>query len=153
MFKKITYWVTTTIIVLELAVGGLLDLIRPPAIMNIMSQLGYPEYFVAILGFWKLLGAMALAAPALPRLKEWAYAGVFFEMSGAAISHLAAHQAGPNLLAPLAFLTLAVASWATRPQTRTRALWRWSGSNVEKASPGPPPSWRAGEPDLRGLGR
>ena len=49
-------------------------------------HLGYPLYFITIIGFWKVLGAITLLAPGFPRLKEWAYAGIFFDLTGAAAS-------------------------------------------------------------------
>src|SRR5262249_18877024 len=82
-------------------------------------QLGYPVYFVMILGFWKLLGSLALVVPGLPRVKEWAYAGIFFNMTGAAVSHLVCHDAAWHVGVTLGLAALAVASWALRPASRT----------------------------------
>src|SRR5215831_4693932 len=94
--KVIGYWVTTAIVEFELLVGGLADLVHgrtvlvagPPA-PDVLTHLGYPVYLLTIIGIWKLLGGIALVVPRFPRLKEWAYAGVFFEMTGAAASWIA----------------------------------------------------------------
>ena len=87
-----------------------------------MPVLGYPLYFFAILGFWKVLGAIAILAPRFPRLKEWAYAGIFFDLTGAAASVAAVGVYGTyafHIIAPLVIAGLTVASWALRPQSRT----------------------------------
>jgi uncharacterized membrane protein YphA (DoxX/SURF4 family) len=88
------YWVATVFIALELAVGGFMDLtngremvVAGQHVDDVVRHLGYPTYLTRLLGAWKLLGAVALVAPRNPRLKEWAYAGTFFELTGAAISH------------------------------------------------------------------
>jgi len=78
----------------------------------------YPAYFVAIIGFWKVLGSMALLAPGFPRLKEWTYAGIFFNMTGACASHIAAGSEAWHVPLTLAFAALTVASWALRPANR-----------------------------------
>jgi uncharacterized membrane protein YphA (DoxX/SURF4 family) len=83
-----------------------------------MAALGYPAYFVTILGAWKLLGGLALLAPRLPRLKEWAYAGIAFDLTGAAFSHAAVGHPAAKVIAPLVILGLAAASWALRPASR-----------------------------------
>ncbi len=86
-----------------------------------MVLLGYPLYFFHILGFWKVLGAIAILVPRFPRLKEWAYAGIFFDLTGAAASCVAVGGSGPyafHVLAPLVLAALAIASWALRPASR-----------------------------------
>ena len=89
---------------------------------GIVHVLGYPLYFMTVLGFWKVLGAIALLAPRFPRLKEWAYAGIFFYVTGAAASHAAVGGYGTcafYILVNLFLAVLVVASWALRPQSRT----------------------------------
>jgi DoxX-like family len=88
---------------------------------GVVPVLGYPLYFFAILGFWKLLGAIAILVPRFPRLKEWAYAGIFFDLTGAAASCAAVGGYGVyafHVLAPLFLACLTMASWALRPQSR-----------------------------------
>jgi hypothetical protein len=124
--KGIAYWATTIIVVLELLAGGVTDLIHGPALLFVgdpvvlvLAQLGYPVYLLNILGVWRLLGATALLAPRFPRLKEWAYAGTFIELTGAAASWAARGGGMGDLIWPLAFAVITLASWALRPPSRT----------------------------------
>jgi uncharacterized membrane protein YphA (DoxX/SURF4 family) len=117
--KTIGYWVTTAIVAFVLLSGGAAELAHRRETIEGMAHLGYPLYFTAILGFWKVLGGITLLAPRFPRLKEWAYAGAFFDLTGATASHAARGDDAGHLLWPLIFAILAVASWALRPQSRT----------------------------------
>jgi hypothetical protein len=88
---------------------------------GVIPVLGYPTYFFAILGFWKVLGAIALLVPRFPLLKEWAYAGIFFDLTGAAVSYAAVGGLGVydfHVIAPLIITGFTVASWALRPESR-----------------------------------
>jgi hypothetical protein len=91
-----------------------MDLLRLPPFFAIAKHLGYPDYFPVILGFWKVLGVAAVLAPRFPILKEWAYAGMFFTMTGAAVSHVAVGDPIVMLVAPIIFSGLVAASWALR---------------------------------------
>lgn len=108
----IVYRAATTITVLELLAGGAADLANLRPVNKVMQHLGYPDYFTRILGFWKVLGAIALITPNHPRLREWAYAGTFFDLTGAAASHIARGNKASNLIAPLSFTAVALASRA-----------------------------------------
>jgi hypothetical protein len=115
----IAYWVTTALVVSELALGGVWDVLRVPRVRELIVSLGYPPYFLVILGIWKLLGAVALISPKFPRLKEWAYAGVLFDLTGAVASLFASGLIGVGTMAyPIAMMGVAVASWALRPPSR-----------------------------------
>ena len=115
----IAYWVTTALVVFELVLGGVWDVLRVPQVRALFERLGYPSYFLVILGTWKLLGAVALVIPRFPRLKEWAYAGVMFDLTGAVASLLASGLMGASTLAfPIVMTGVAVASWALRPPSR-----------------------------------
>jgi uncharacterized membrane protein YphA (DoxX/SURF4 family) len=116
--RAIAYWLTTVLVAAESLAGGLWDLLRIPHVRAVNEHLGYPEYFLVILGVWKVLGAAALLAPRFPRLKEWAYAGLVFNMTGAVASHLAVGDGAEALVAPVIFTGLASASWALRPPDR-----------------------------------
>lgn len=116
--RKIGYAATTGLVTLGFAFGGIMDLSKSPEIMQGMTALGYPAYVATLLGVWKLLGAAAVAAPGLPRLKEWAYAGMFFDLSGAFVSHAASGDGTDKLMPPLVLLALVLASWALRPASR-----------------------------------
>ncbi len=88
---------------------------------GVVLVLGYPMYFFGILGFWKVLGAIAILVPRYPRLKEWAYAGIFFDLTGAAVSCAAVGGYGAyyfHVIAPLILAVLTMASWALRPESR-----------------------------------
>jgi uncharacterized membrane protein YphA (DoxX/SURF4 family) len=115
----IAYWVTTALVVFELAMGGVWDVLRVPQVRGLVERLGYPPYFLVILGTWKLLGAVALVIPKFPRLKEWAYAGVLFDLTGAVGSLLASGLMDVGTMAyPILMTGVAVASWALRPSSR-----------------------------------
>jgi uncharacterized membrane protein YphA (DoxX/SURF4 family) len=115
----IAYWVTTALVVFELGLGGAWDVMQVPQVRELMDHLGYPHYFLVILGIWKLFGAIALLIPRFPRLKEWAYAGAVFDLTGAVASLFASGLASVSTVAyPIAMIGAAVASWALRPPSR-----------------------------------
>jgi len=125
--KGIGYWATTSIVALELLAGGVTDLVHGRTslvagqpVAEVLEHLGYPAYLLRILGVWKLLGAIALLAPRFPRLKEWAYAGEFFAMTGAAASGVVRGKDDPGTLIwpPLILAVLTLISWVLRPQSR-----------------------------------
>ena len=117
-FRSACYWFATAAVAAELAVGGIWDIARLPFVRDLVTHLGYPSYFLVLLGTWKVLGAVALIVPRRPLLKEWAYAGAFFAYTGAIVSHLTTGYdlAEVGLLAVLTVLT--VLSWALRPPSR-----------------------------------
>jgi hypothetical protein len=121
--KNIAYWTTTILIAFFIGSGGVAQMAQYHGNPHgVVPVLGYPMYFFAILGFWKVLGAIAILLPRFPRLKEWAYAGIFFDLTGAAASCAAVGVYGVyafHILAPLFLAVLAVASWALRPESRT----------------------------------
>jgi uncharacterized membrane protein YphA (DoxX/SURF4 family) len=107
------------LVVFELGMGGVWDVLRVPQVRGLIERLGYPSYFLIIPGIWKLLGAMALAIPRFPRLKEWAYAGVLFDLTGAVASLWASGLVDMGTVAyPIVMAVVAVASWALRPLSR-----------------------------------
>ncbi len=121
--KNIAYWTTTILIAFFIGTGGAAQIAQylgnPHGVVPV---LGYPMYFFAILGFWKVLGAIAILVPRYPRLKEWAYAGIFFDLTGAVASVAAVGVYGAyafHILAPLILTGITVASWALRPESRT----------------------------------
>lgn len=117
--RAIVYWVATPLLVFELVLGGIWDVLRVPHVRVVIERLGYPLYFLVILGVWKLLGAVALVIPRFPRLKEWAYAGVVFNLTGALVSHVASGDIEPG---PMSYLVVMVGitatSWSLRPPSR-----------------------------------
>lgn len=116
--NKIIYWVATVWLSLGMLSTGIVQLIKMKEEADMMAHLGYPLYFLTLLGIWKILGVVAVLVPKLPLLKEWAYAGFFFSMSGAIYSHIASGDADKELFGPVLLLVLTVASWYFRPADR-----------------------------------
>lgn len=115
--KPIFYWIATIIIVLQSLTGAYLDLTRNPDFVNVFTQLGYPLYLLTILGVWRILGTIALLVPKFPRLKEWAYAGLIFDFTGAGSSHIFIGDM-VGAIFPFVFAAITFASWAWRPTDR-----------------------------------
>ncbi|MCA9572230.1 MAG: DoxX family protein [Myxococcales bacterium] len=124
------YWMATGLFAFALAGSGVMDLVLPPMLAEGMQHLGYPDYFVRILGVWKLLGVLALLAPGTRRLKEWAYAGFFFDLSGAVVSHLVMGDGLGGALAPFVLLAIGAASYALRPAGRALEIDALHGEPV-----------------------
>jgi hypothetical protein len=91
---------------------------NPPALQGAL-RLGFPVYFAVLLGVWKILGAIAILLPRFPLLKEWAYAGIFFDLTGAAVASAATGLPWWHVAAPLVITLVAVLSWSLRPHDRT----------------------------------
>jgi hypothetical protein len=135
--KTAAFWATTILGPTSFVIGGVLGLVGGPEVVNATRHLGYPLYFVTILSTWKLLGAIAITAPGLPRVKEWAYAGFFFDLTAAAISHAAVGDGAGDVVAPLVFLALVAASYVLRPASRRlagAAAPRASAADVQSAT-------------------
>lgn len=115
---KIAYYVLTGLFSLAIAGSAFADLSHAPAVMEGVKHLGYPDYLATILGVWKALGLVAILAPRFPRLKEWAYAGLFFDLSGAFVSHLSSGDPLSVAIIPLVLAVLGLGSWYTRPADR-----------------------------------
>ena len=116
--NKIIYWIATVFLAFGMLAGGVQQLLQIEGYVAIVTQLGYPVYFLSILGAWKILGVIAVLVPKFPLVKEWAYAGFFFAMSGAAISHIVEGQPFTEALPSLILLAMAAASWYFRPVDR-----------------------------------
>jgi DoxX-like family len=118
-WRSVGYWLATVLVVAELGLGGIWDIARIPSVRDLVAHLGYPSYFLVLLGSWKVLGAVALLIPRRALLKEWAYAGAFFTYTGAIVSHLTTTGYDLGEVRLLAVLTaLTVLSWALRPPSR-----------------------------------
>ena len=117
--RTVVYWATTGFVVFNILSGGLAELLQLKGNIEGMQALGYPLYVMTILGTWKVLGSIALLAPRFPRLKEWAYAGIFFNMTGAAISHLVVGDEAWHVYYTASVAIVALISWALRPESRT----------------------------------
>lgn len=116
--QKIIYWIATIWLALGMVSTGVVQLMQLKEETAMMSRLGYPFYILTILGVWKILGVIAVLVPKFPLLKEWAYAGFFFAMSGAVFSHLANGDSVVELIGPTLLLVLTIVSWYFRPTDR-----------------------------------
>jgi hypothetical protein len=117
-YQGTLYWATTIATVLAFLVPGIGNLTHAPHIAKDMAHLGYPDYFMTILGSWKILGAVIILIPNTKRIKEWAYAGMIFDLTGAAISRLVAGDKIPMVIIPVFLACLVLVSWVLRPQNR-----------------------------------
>lgn len=116
--RSAAYWTATILIALSMLSGGAAYLSRAEAPLRGLADLGFPAYVLTLLGIWKALGGLVLLLPRLPLLKEWAYAGIAFNLTGAAFSHTAVGDPGSKVIVPLVLLAIAAASWALRPASR-----------------------------------
>jgi hypothetical protein len=115
--KAIAYWVTTGVLVFCMT-GGIFELWGVQATVDGIARLGYPSYIIPVLGLGKCLAILAILWPGLPRLKEWAYAGIFFNMMGALVSHVAHGDPAWTVAVTVTIAAITLASWALRPQSR-----------------------------------
>ena len=113
--NKIIYWIATIWLAVAMLASGLQQIFHTKSFVDIIVPLGYPIYFLTILGIWKILGVVALLIPKFPLLKEWAYAGLFFAMSGAMFSHIASGNSLTEIFPSLILLIMIVLSWYFRP--------------------------------------
>ena len=127
--NKIIYWISTIWLALGMSATGIQQLfhmkveeaLAPPGVYGI-TELDYPVYLLTILGAWKILGVIALLIPKFPLLKEWAYAGFFFLLTGAIFSHIATGHSMSELFPSALLLVLLLVSWYFRPGERKLAL-------------------------------
>lgn len=116
--KKIAYWVSTGLVALAFLVGGAMDLLQPPDAVDGMLALGMPIYVMTLLGMWKVPGALVLLVPRLALVKEWAYAGIVFDLTGASFAHASVGDGADKVLTPLVIMAIAIVSWSLRPASR-----------------------------------
>src|SRR6478735_6633086 len=116
--NKIIYWIATLWLVLGMTSTGIVQLIKMKEEAELFSRLNYPEYLLTILGVWKILGVIAILIPKFPLVKEWAYAGFFFAMSGAVFSHFAVGDEAKEFFGPTLLIILTIVSWYFRPADR-----------------------------------
>jgi DoxX-like family len=116
--KLIWYWIITAILCFCIFSGGLAQAMQVKGVVEGFKPLRYPNYFISFIGVWKVLGVIAILIPKFPLLKEWAYAGIFFAMSGAVISHIASDDVSVKIIAPFLLAVFTVLSWYFRPPDR-----------------------------------
>lgn len=120
--KLIWYWIVTAILSFCIFSGGLAQAFQIKGVVQGFKPLGYPNYFISLIGIWKVLGIVAIVIPKFKLLKEWAYAGIFFVMSGAVISHIASDDVSVQIIAPFLLTIFTVLSWYLRPDDRKIAF-------------------------------
>ena len=116
--KLIAYWIATGLVCLVFTGGGIANLLHADTQREIMEKLGYPAYLMTLLGVAKLLAVLAILAPGRKMLKEWAYAGLTFDLIGASFSHASAGDPLPAAAVPLVILSVVSASYLLRPDSR-----------------------------------
>ncbi len=119
--RRIGFWTATILLVLMMFSGALGEILHQWGMLETHTILGDPVYVLTIIGTWKILGSVAILVPRFPRLKEWAYAGMFFNMTGAFVSHAAVGDYGAgayHLISTGLIATIVLISWALRPQSR-----------------------------------
>lgn len=120
--QKIIYWIATLWLALGMTSTAIVQVFKIKAEPNYIAHLGYPDYSLTILGIWKILGVITVLIPKFTLVKEWAYAGFFFTMTGALFSHLAMRDPLTDMLPALLLLALTVTSWYFRPADRKITL-------------------------------
>jgi hypothetical protein len=116
--KIVWYWIITAILSFCIFSGGLAQALQLKQTIQGFKPLGYPTYFISLIGIWKMLGIIAILIPNFKLLKEWAYAGIFFAMTGAVISHIASNDIHAQIIAPFLLAVFTVLSWYLRPADR-----------------------------------
>jgi len=117
--RLITYWIATALLAIGMLQSGIFAVLRTDQWVKLVTSLGYPVYFLTILGTWKILGVIAILVPRFKLLKEWAYAGFFFAMTGAFASHVFCHDYDiRGLMGPFFQAVFVVLSWYFRPADR-----------------------------------
>jgi DoxX-like family len=119
--RLIAYWIFTLLVVFENTAGFVWTVLKIDFLLVSLAHLGYPQYFANILGPWQLACAATLIAPRFPLVKEWAYAGAFFNYSSAIVSHMSVHDGADKWMAAVVFAVCTVASWVLRPADRRLA--------------------------------
>lgn len=120
--NNIIYWIATIWLALGMVSTGIVQVMNLDAEIAFIVNLGFPVYFITLLGVWKLLGVIAVLVPRFPLVKEWAYAGFFFMMSGAVYSHICHGSPASDYFGPILLLVLIVTSWYFRPDSRKLIL-------------------------------
>ncbi len=134
-WKVIAYWTCTVVIAFCIGTGGAAQAMRVPQNVEGMTALGYPLHFIVLLGVWKVLGALTLLAPRLRLVKEWAYAGIFIDLSGAVVTAVANGTEAFHVIAPAVLIGFLAASWALRPESRRLPGTTWGLSGITMTAP------------------
>lgn len=111
--KKITifYWIITVLFAGFMIFSAIPNILSDKQAIDFITKLGYPLYFIPFIGVAKLLGAIAILIPGFPRIKEWAYAGLIYDLIAAMVSFIATGAGAAGYLPMLIFIALAFASY------------------------------------------
>lgn len=120
--NKIIYWVSTALVSLVMMGSGIAQMLHTKAMDELINHVGYPLYFMYIIGVWTIIEVFAILITKYPLIKEWAYVGFFFLMTGALISHLAIGDSGIAVFVPLLQTIFIILSWHFRPTNRKLIL-------------------------------
>ena len=115
---RIAYWIVTVLLAALIGLSGIPDILRIPEAVQVFSHLGYPSYLLPFIGVAKVLGAIAIVYPGFPQLKEWAYAGITFDLIGAFYSHVSVGDPASGWVPPLVGLALTFGSYFLYHKTR-----------------------------------
>jgi len=118
--KTIAYWISTALVIAVMSISGGMAITHAAPMMKALAHLGYPPYFINLLGVAKVAGVCAFLVPGMPKLKEWAYVGFAITIISAAYSHLLSGD-GWMALDPLFFSAMLVTSYLTRPMAAQKA--------------------------------
>jgi uncharacterized membrane protein len=116
--NKIIYWTSTALLSFGMLGSGISQLLHQKEMNELITHIGYPLYLMYIIGVWKILGVIAILIPKFKLLKEWAYAGFFFLMTGALASHLFMGDSGNAIYGPFFQTVFIILSWYFRPADR-----------------------------------
>ena len=119
--NTIIYWASTALLSFGMLGSGISQLLHVKEMDELITHVGYPLYFMYIIGVWKILGVIAILIPKFKLVKEWAYAGFFFLMTGALASHLFMGDSGKAIFGPLFQTIFIILSWYFRPADRKLA--------------------------------
>ena len=116
--KLIVFWIATALMAFGMLGSGFAQIFHARDMVDLITHVGYPLYFMYILGTWKVLGVIVILIPGFKLLKEWAYAGLFFAMTGALFSHILNGDGIRELLGPFFQTVFIILSWYFRPVSR-----------------------------------
>ncbi|MDN4166484.1 DoxX family protein [Cytophagales bacterium LB-30] len=109
---NIYYWFSTVLVLFFMLPGSIMNIMQTPDWVAVFNELGYPTYLLPFLGVAKLAGCIVLVLPWFKRLKDWAYAGIFFDLVGAVYSVLMVSGFDPNMsLMFVAIAAVLVSYW------------------------------------------
>jgi uncharacterized membrane protein YphA (DoxX/SURF4 family) len=121
--NKALYWISTALMAALILMASIPDVLQLDVAVKVFVHLGYPIYLLRFIGVAKILGVIAIVVPGFPRLREWAYAGLVFDLSGAFYSHISVGDQWGNWILPLIGLILTLGSyWSLRIKSQSSEI-------------------------------